>query len=66
MSWLNLKASKYTRRAQHLSTCQAEFETDYKNLEILPLKGEYNKIPPLRIMSIDIECCAQRGFPQAE
>lgn len=66
MSWLKLKAHSYEIRTKHLSTCQAEFETNYQDLEILPLSGQFNQIAPLRLFSFDIECCAQRGFPQPE
>ena len=58
MSWIKLKGGKYSERPTKFSTCQLELEIDYKDLEVMPLEGEFNQIAPLRIFSFDIECCA--------
>jgi len=40
---------------------------NYNHVIGLPCEGEYSKIPPLRILSFDIECSAEAGkFPTAQ
>lgn len=40
---------------------------DYNQVKSLPCEGKYSKLAPLRIMSFDIECSADKGrFPQAK
>lgn len=49
-----------------MSTCQFEFDVvDFRNVEAVPLKID-SKIAPIRILSFDIECQADKGsFPVA-
>ena len=67
MSWLRIGQGKYKIRPNRykVSTSQIEIDIeDFNNVECLPCEGEYSKISPLRIMSFDIECSAEKGkFP---
>ena len=39
----------------------------YSEVKPRPSEGEWNKIAPLRILSVDIECQGRKGhFPEAE
>ncbi len=64
MSWIKIKKNNYKYYPKNkLSNCQIEIWTDINNLIIIPLK-EKNKIAPLRILSIDIECSSENSkFP---
>lgn len=46
--------------------CQIEFDVmNYNHVVPLPCEGKYSKLAPLRILSFDIECSADKGrFPQ--
>jgi DNA polymerase delta subunit 1 len=67
MSWIKIAAGKYRLRPQSekLSNSQIEIDVeDFNNVEQLPCEGNYSKIAPLRILSFDIECSADKGrFP---
>lgn len=69
MSWIRVKAGTYRIRDSHNKHCNSQYELDiedFNNVECLPCDGEYSKIAPLRILSFDIECSAEKGkFPQA-
>ena len=46
---------------------QIEVDIGYDDLVVHPSEGEWNKIAPLRILSLDIECQGRKGqFPEAE
>ncbi|ODV58381.1 DNA-directed DNA polymerase delta POL3 [Ascoidea rubescens DSM 1968] len=70
MSWLTLPKETYiliTNQSQKVTTCQIECHIHYKNLIAHPSEGEWAKIPPLRILSFDIECSNRKGiFSTAE
>lgn len=58
-----LKISNYKVESKH----PLIISTETPFIEQLPFKGEYDVIIPLKILSIDIECCSQtRGFPDAK
>ena len=65
MVWIKLKANQYQFREQnhHFSTAQIEIDVSYKDVQPLPLTGDYSFIAPLRVLSFDIECSAKKGFP---
>lgn len=67
MSWLRLEGGKYLLRrdSNKQTTCQIEIEVqNYFDVISLPFEGEYSTIAPLRILSFDIECSAEKGsFP---
>jgi DNA polymerase delta subunit 1 len=67
MSWITLQSGKYKLRRSKISHCQIEAEVNYINVISHPPEGEYAKIAPIRILSIDIECAAPQGrFPSAQ
>ena len=67
MSWVKVPAHKYTlipHGSKHKNTsCQIEAYCDLNDVEPLSTQGEYSKIAPLRILSIDIECASTGHFP---
>ena len=70
MSWVRINAGRWNIRnpSQKASHCQIEFDVNnYNDVIGLPCEGEYSKLPPLRILSFDIECSAEAGkFPTAQ
>ena len=66
MQWIQIAAGKYKLRTEALkkSTCQFEFDVyNFQDIESVPLNID-SKIAPLRILSFDIECSAEKGrFP---
>ncbi len=65
--WLTLPEGTYQFRKVKSTHCQMEVDVIYN--DIIPRKpeGEWNKIAPLRILSMDIECQGRKGhFPEAE
>ena len=67
MGWMRIPAGQYTVR-EHLkdSSCQVEIQCSESAIMEVKNEGEYALIAPLRVMSFDIECAAQHGFPSAE
>ena len=69
MSWIMVAAGKYKQRLSADKMCNTQIELDvedFNDIECLPCEGDYSKIAPLRILSFDIECSADKGkFPQA-
>ena len=67
MSWIKIPAGKYKIRNRADKLCNSQIEVDvedFNNVECLPCDGEYSKIAPLRILSFDVECSADKGrFP---
>ncbi|KAJ2746674.1 DNA-directed DNA polymerase delta [Coemansia sp. BCRC 34301] len=66
-SWVELPAGKYSVRSDRRTFCQYEVEIDYKDLIAHEPIGEWSKVAPLRILSLDIECAGRAGvFPEAQ
>lgn len=69
-SWLTIAAGKYRVRSPQQMTSHCQLEVDLDNCNDLvghPAEGEWLKIPPLRVLSFDIECAGRRGhFPTAD
>lgn len=69
-SWIELPAEKYTvLPAGHSSSthCQYEVDVHFKDLIAHEPVGEWSKMAPLRILSLDIECAGRPGiFPEAK
>ena len=67
MSWLRIGQGQYKIRPNRYRVSNSQIEIDiedFNHVECLPCEGEYSKIAPLRIMSFDIECSAEKGkFP---
>ncbi|CAL8467309.1 g6846 [Coccomyxa elongata] len=70
-NWVELKAGGYTvldsedpRKQSH---CQLEAHVHFSNIISHPAEGEWLKLAPFRILSVDIECAGRKGhFPEAE
>jgi DNA polymerase delta subunit 1 len=70
MSWIRVRAGRYRLRERADKLCNTQYEIDvedFNDVECLPCDGVYSKIAPLRTLSFDIECSADKGrFPQAQ
>jgi DNA polymerase delta subunit 1 len=70
MSWIRVPKGKYRVRERADKHCNTQYEIDvedFNDVHCIPCEGEYSKIAPLRILSFDIECSADKGkFPQAQ
>ncbi|KAI9733358.1 MAG: DNA-directed DNA polymerase delta [Cirrosporium novae-zelandiae] len=68
MSWVEAPASKYHAMPDRdrQSNCQIEAYVHYHDLIAHHNDGEWLKMAPLRILSLDIECAGRKGiFPEA-
>jgi DNA polymerase delta subunit 1 len=66
MSWVEIPASKYKVLAsnERQSNCQIEAVANVNDIIAHPNEGEWVKMAPLRILSLDIECAGRKGvFP---
>lgn len=67
MGWFRIAKSGYrVREGLKESSCQVEIDCIEKSIEEVKCEGRWAKIAPLRIMSFDIECAAEHGFPSAD
>ncbi|KFH00637.1 DNA polymerase, partial [Toxoplasma gondii VAND] len=69
-SWLLGRGGAYVVRPASLQETSAQLELDIHYADLLPLPPaeRWQKLPPLRILSFDIECVKLKGegFPEAE
>ena len=66
-NWIEFPVNSYTVRAKKASHCQIEVDIMYDKLISHPAEGEYSKLAPFRILSVDIECAGRKGhFPDAQ
>ena len=66
-NWVELPAGCYTHRAKKQSMCQYECDVRYDKVVSHAPDGQYSKLAPFRILSMDIECAGRKGhFPDAE
>ena len=56
MSWVKVEAGKFRLNKKPISNCQIEAWCNVEDIIPLSIHGEYSKLAPLRILSIDIEC----------
>ena len=58
MCWIELPSENYTIRndKSKKSTAQIEVDILYSELKVHKPEGEWSKLPPLRVLSFDIEC----------
>ena len=67
MSWVKVEYGKYRISKNPISNCQIEAWCTVEDVIPLSTHGEYSKLAPLRILSIDIECSSEGGhFPVPE
>ncbi|KAL8272885.1 hypothetical protein Esti_003194 [Eimeria stiedai] len=68
--WIRANRGRFVVRPASLreSRCQEEYDVHYADLAALPLQGEWQSLPPLRMLSFDIECVKMngQGFPEAQ
>ena len=68
MNWVEINPKDYIARSQkeHMtSLCQIEIDTTFDKLVSFVPEGIYATVPPLRILSFDIECAGRKGiFPE--
>ena len=65
--WLQLKAPNFTLRSDRLRTTRCQYEIDVNYQHVVPkspLDGDWGRLAPMRILSFDIECFAEKGFPE--
>ncbi|CAD8059734.1 unnamed protein product [Paramecium primaurelia] len=65
MGWIELKNYVIRDDQNKISSCQIEINVDCQHVKSIPL-DEISDIAPLRILSFDIECAAEKGFPNEE
>jgi DNA polymerase delta subunit 1 len=68
-SWCEFPAGTYAVRppAKRVTHCQLELDVVYECVVAHEPTGQWQRIPPLRILSFDIECMGRKGcFPEAE
>ena len=66
-NWIEFPVNSYTVRTKKTSHCQIEVDISYDKLISHPAEGEYSKLAPFRILSVDIECAGRKGhFPDAK
>ncbi|EDO07229.1 DNA polymerase B family protein [Babesia bovis T2Bo] len=65
--WIRLPKGTYSIVADKTSHCSIEVSMDYKDLDPMPIEGEWQSIGPIRTLSFDIECVkfTGPGFPNA-
>ena len=66
-NWVELPAGGYAHREKKQSMCQYECDVRYDAVVSHAPEGQYSKLAPFRILSVDIECAGRKGhFPDAE
>ncbi len=60
MSWITLPEQKYTLRRNKVNYCQIEAEISYFDIVSHAPEGDFARIAPIRILSLDIECAASQ------
>ena len=66
-NWVELPPGAYQMRQKKASMCQYECDVMFDKVVSHPPEGQYSKLAPFRILSVDIECAGRRGhFPDAE
>ncbi|KNH04195.1 DNA polymerase delta catalytic subunit [Perkinsela sp. CCAP 1560/4] len=64
-NWVRIPAGGYTPTPKPTSSCQIEVDVSYEKILPFEAHGEWMKIAPFRILSIDIECKGRKGcFPE--
>ncbi|XP_058715720.1 DNA polymerase delta catalytic subunit [Poecile atricapillus] len=67
-SWVELPPGSFRWRGDpRLSLCQLEADAAWGGLRGHPPEGPWLGLPPLRVLSLDIECAGRKGvFPEAQ
>lgn len=67
MSWVEINTEHFIVRGKEnmTSLCQIELDTTFNKVVAFAPEGLHANIPPLRILSFDIECAGRKGiFPE--
>ena len=65
-NWVELPSGGYQMRKNKMSLCQYEIDVLYDKVVSHAPEGQYSKLAPFRILSMDIECAGRKGhFPDA-
>lgn len=56
MCWVEIPGMRYQEVEKKSSYAQIELKVDYRDLIVHKPEGQWSKIPPLRVLSFDIEC----------
>ena len=65
-SWVRIPKGKFRETQPRVSNCQVELDVSQSVIESFEATGEWMKIAPFRILSLDIECQGRKGyFPEA-
>lgn len=59
---MRIKDFQIVEEGQKASKCQLEVITHHSKVEL----SDNDSIPPLRILSFDIECISTKGFPKPD
>lgn len=66
-NWIEFPKGSYKVREKKQSMCQIEVDIMYDKIVSHAAEGEYSKLAPFRILSVDIECAGRKGhFPDAK
>eukprot|EP00195_Chlamydomonas_chlamydogama_P002057 CAMPEP_0202920478 /NCGR_PEP_ID=MMETSP1392-20130828/76878_1 /ASSEMBLY_ACC=CAM_ASM_000868 /TAXON_ID=225041 /ORGANISM="Chlamydomonas chlamydogama, Strain SAG 11-48b" /LENGTH=1079 /DNA_ID=CAMNT_0049613975 /DNA_START=162 /DNA_END=3401 /DNA_ORIENTATION=+ len=66
-NWIELPAGTYVLPSNAQTYCQIEAHVKFDSIISHPAEGEWAKIAPFRILSVDIECAGRKGhFPEAK
>lgn len=57
---MSLHARSPQEEAQRRSTCQIEVHVHCRDVVPHQAEGEWSRLAPLRILSVDIECAAEK------
>lgn len=65
--WIELPAGKWYKRTANtkfrvVSRCQIETDVSFNDLIAHKPEGDWAKVAPFRILSIDIECAGRKGL----
>ena len=67
MQWVRIKDFTLRDNSQKTSMCQIEADCSFLMIEPMPLDENFSHVPPIRILSFDIECMADaERFPTPE
>ncbi|GAX78824.1 hypothetical protein CEUSTIGMA_g6261.t1 [Chlamydomonas eustigma] len=66
-NWVELPAGKYVMPYSPQTYCQIEAHVRYEDLLSHTPEGDWARLAPLRVLSVDIECAGRKGhFPEAK
>ncbi|XP_031473442.1 DNA polymerase delta catalytic subunit isoform X2 [Nymphaea colorata] len=64
-NWIEVPPGRYRRSVRCMTYCQLEVHCLYSELISHAPEGEFSKMAPFRILSVDIECAGRKGlFPE--